>query len=102
MNELMHMTLLYETNKNTLSKIKDMYSKSQYAYFAGSLIIKSPDLVNAESYVSIDVIPINTIPDSIEQEIVYYASKMYKKFKGPKCSFYKQAIENIAEYKRNK
>jgi len=99
MDRLIIETKRYETNINTLAKIKDYFKHGHYSYMAGTLCIKTPDLINDEGYVTIDIKPIGLILDPLEQEIMYYASKMYAKYKGSGFSFYDQAISNINEYK---
>ena len=98
MNDLITITKQYETNTNVLAKLKSMFKSESFSYFAGTLCINTPDLVNDHSYATIDVKPIHLITDPLEQEIMYYTSKMYEKYKGPKCSYYEQAVQNIKEY----
>ena len=98
MDKLIIETKRYETHTATLAKLKDMFKNESYSYFAGTLAVNVPDLINDEAYVYVDVEPISEAMDTLESEIQYYTSKMYKKFKGSSCSFYKQAVRNINEY----
>ena len=54
MTDLITLSKRYETNKNTLAKIKDNFKNNRYSYIAGTLCIKTPDLVNDDAYVSIE------------------------------------------------
>ncbi len=101
-NKLIVETKRYETNIKTLAKLEDQFEKGQYSYFAGTLCIDVPDLINDHKYVTVDVKAIETITDPLEKEIQYYASKMYEKYKGPRCSYYEQAVSNINRYNAEK
>lgn len=91
-------TRRYETQINVLAKLKEMFKKESYSYFAGTLCIPVLDLITDEPYVAVDVNPIGESTDTLEYEIQYHVSKMYAKFKGSRCSYFVQAVKNIEDY----